>query len=90
MSDILRPLKGAASGGFLVTAADLSLHLRYLKWHYMLWMRKKYRWKGPIWRERYRSIPIEDEAYLSACGLYVEPQSGPGGPVSGTGGVSLQ
>ena len=35
-----------------VKAVDLSLHLRYLKWHYTLWMRKKYRWKGPIWRER--------------------------------------
>ena len=55
-----------------VRAADLALHLRHLKWHYTLWMRKKYGWKGPIWRERYRSIPIEDEAYLSACGLYVE------------------
>ena len=55
-----------------VRSADLALHLRYLKWHYTLWMRKKYGWKGPIWRERYRSIPIEDEAYLSACGLYVE------------------
>ena len=53
-------------------AADLALHLRYLKWSYTLWMRKKYGWKGPIWRERYRSIPIEDERYLSACGLYVE------------------
>ena len=55
-----------------VRAADLALHLRYLKWHYTLWMRKKYGWKGPIWRERYRSLPIRDETYLSACGLYVE------------------
>lgn len=55
-----------------VRSVDLALHLRYLKWHYTLWMRKKYGWNGPIWRERYRSIPIEDETYLSACGLYVE------------------
>ena len=55
-----------------VRAGDLAVHLRYLKWQYTLWMSKKYQWKGPIWRERYRSIPIEDERYLSACGLYVE------------------
>ena len=55
-----------------IRAADLALHLRHLKWQYTLWMRRKYSWKGPIWRERYRSIPIEDETYLSACGLYVE------------------
>ena len=55
-----------------IRSADLALHLRHLKLHYTLWMRKKYGWKGPIWRERYRSIPIEDDRYLSACGLYVE------------------
>lgn len=51
---------------------DLSGHLRYLKWYYTQWARKKYEWKGPLWRERYRSLPIEDERYLAACGLYVE------------------
>ena len=55
-----------------IRASDLALHLRYLKWHYTLWMRKKHGWKGPVWRERYRSRPIENETYLSACGLYVE------------------
>ena len=55
-----------------VTAAHLPLHLRFIKWHYARWMRKKYHWKGPTWRERYRSLPIENEQYLSACGLYVE------------------
>ena len=51
---------------------DLSGHLRYLKWHYTQWMRKKYESKGPRWRERYRSLPIENERCLAACGLYVE------------------
>jgi len=51
---------------------DLSGHLRYLKWYYAQWARKKYGWKGPLWRERFRSLPIEDERYLAACGLYVE------------------
>ena len=51
---------------------DLPEHLRYLKWSYTQWARKKYGWKGPLWRERYRSLPIENERYLAACGLYVE------------------
>jgi putative transposase len=51
---------------------DLAGHLRYLKWSYTQWARKKYGWKGPLWRERYRSLAIQDEAYLAACGLYVE------------------
>ena len=55
-----------------ITKDFLAQHLAHVKWHYTQWMRKKYNWKGPIWRERYRSIPIEDETYLSACGLYVE------------------
>ena len=50
----------------------LSAHFSYLKWHYTKWVRQKYGWKGPLWRERYKSLPIENEAYLSACGTYVE------------------
>ena len=50
----------------------LSQHLAYLKWHYTMWMRKKYAWKGPLWRERYRSLPIENENYLYTCGMYIE------------------
>jgi len=56
----------------VIKPEDLSGHLRYLKWYYTQWARKKYGWKGPLWRERYRSLPIEDERYLAACGLYVE------------------
>jgi putative transposase len=50
----------------------LSQNISYLKWHYTLWSRKKYGWKGPLWRERYKSLPIEDENYLYACGMYIE------------------
>lgn len=50
----------------------LSKHIGYLKWHYSLWNRKKYGWKGPLWRERYKSLPIENEDYLYACGMYIE------------------
>ncbi len=56
----------------VINPADLPGHLGYIKWHYARWMRNKYGWKGPLWRERYRSLPIENEEYLSACGAYVE------------------
>ena len=56
----------------VVTKDFLAQHLAYVKWYYTQWMRKKYRWRGPLWRERYKSLPIENEAYLAACGLYVE------------------
>lgn len=32
----------------------------------------RYGWKGPLWRERYTSIPIENEDYLYNCGIYIE------------------
>jgi len=50
----------------------LSQHIAYLKWHYTMWMRKRYKWKGPLWRERYKSLPIENEDYLYTCGTYIE------------------
>lgn len=50
----------------------LSQNIAYLKWHYTLWMRKKYGWNGPLWKERYKSLPIENENYLYACGTYIE------------------
>ena len=53
-------------------AMDLPQHLTFLKRNYTRWYQKKYTWRGPLWRERYRSLPIENEDYLAACGLYVE------------------
>ena len=55
-----------------ITKDCLAQHLAYVKWHYTQWMRKKYTWRGPLWRERFKSLPIENEIYLAACGLYVE------------------
>lgn len=50
----------------------LSQNISYIKWHYTLWSRKKYNWMGPLWRERYRSLAIENQDYLYACGMYIE------------------
>jgi len=51
---------------------SLSKNISYIKWHYTKWMKKKYAWKGPLWRERYKNLPIEDESYLAQYGTYVE------------------
>ena len=55
-----------------LSCADLPRHLFFLKRNYTRWYQKRYGWRGPVWRERYRSLPIENEDYLAACGLYVE------------------
>ncbi len=56
----------------VINKEDLSKFIAWIKWKYTHWMKKKYDWKGPLWRERYKSIPIENENYLSACGIYIE------------------
>ncbi|HEX9779985.1 MAG TPA: transposase [bacterium] len=56
----------------VATKNHLAQHVAFVKWSYTQWMRKKYGWRGPLWRERYKSLPIQNETYLAACGLYVE------------------
>ena len=46
--------------------------LQQAKWRYTHWYNKKYHRHGPLWRERFKSLLIEDERYLYACGLYIE------------------
>jgi REP element-mobilizing transposase RayT len=46
--------------------------LNQLKSRYIYAFHTKYKISGPIWRERYKSLLIEDERYLLACGNYVE------------------
>ena len=60
---------------FIVQTPDhltISKHIAFLKWNYTKWVKKKYGWKGPLWRERFKSIPIENEIYLANCGRYIE------------------
>ena len=56
----------------VITKELLAQNMAYLKWNYTQWMRKKYKWRGPLWRERFKSLPIENEDYLTSCGIYVE------------------
>ncbi len=51
---------------------SFSKSMNKLKSQYVFKFHTKYRLSGPIWRERYKSLLIEDDRYLYACGKYVE------------------
>ena len=46
--------------------------LQTIKWKYTHWYNRRYRRMGPLWRERFKSLLVENERYLYACGLYIE------------------
>ncbi|MGE0269237.1 MAG: transposase [Candidatus Omnitrophota bacterium] len=46
--------------------------MQYVKSQYSYHFHKKYRLSGPVWRERFRGLLIENESYLRACGEYIE------------------
>ncbi len=46
--------------------------LKWVKWSYARYFNLKNRRFGPLWRDRFKSLVIEDERYLRACGQYVE------------------
>jgi putative transposase len=43
-----------------------------LKSSYIRYFHAKYKLSGPLWRERYKSLLIENEPYLFVCGEYIE------------------
>jgi len=51
---------------------EFSRAMQFVKGQYSYKYHTKYHLSGPIWRERYRSLLIENECYLSACGQYIE------------------
>ncbi len=51
---------------------DFSLALRDVKRDYAYKFHSKYKFSGPIWRERFKSLLIENVEYLYACGNYIE------------------
>ncbi len=51
---------------------EFSKSLQWVKWQYTHYYNLKYKRYGPLWRERFSSLLIEDERYLAACGQYVE------------------
>lgn len=46
--------------------------IRYIKSQYCFKYHAKYQVSGPIWRERYKSLLVENEDYLRVCGEYIE------------------
>ena len=56
--------------------------MQKLKSRYVYKFHSKYKLSGPIWRERFRSLLIENESYLYACGQYIENNPGKAGLVS--------
>ncbi len=46
--------------------------MRALKWEYTKQFNWKYKHHGPLWRERFKSLLIENEGYLYMCGQYIE------------------
>lgn len=46
--------------------------LKWVKWNYTRYFNFKHQRFGPLWRDRFKSLLIEDERYLQACGAYVE------------------
>ena len=52
--------------------AKFSAAMKWLKWQYTAGYNKAKKRRGTVWQERFRSLVIEDERYLRACGLYIE------------------
>ena len=51
---------------------DFSFAIRDIKRDYAFKFHSKYKLSGPIWRDRFKSLLIENENYLYACGKYIE------------------
>jgi len=51
---------------------DFSYAIRDIKRDYAYKFHTKYNLSGPIWHERFKSLLIENEDYLYACGKYIE------------------
>lgn len=52
--------------------ADLSRFGHFIQRRYAYYYCKAYHWSEQVFRKRFMSIPIEDDAYLSECGRYIE------------------
>ncbi len=54
------------------TAVQFSEGLKWAKWNYARYFNFKEHRFGPLWRDRFKSLLIENEKYLMACGRYIE------------------
>ena len=53
-------------------AKEFSEGLKWVKWNYARYFNLREKRFGPLWRDRFKSLIIENERYLQACGKYVE------------------
>jgi len=51
---------------------SFSKAIQQLKSRYIYYYHFKYRASGPAWRERFKSLIIENDSYMYACGIYIE------------------
>jgi putative transposase len=51
---------------------DFSLGMKWVKLQYAKRYNHARERRGPLWQARFRSLLIEDERYLRACGRYIE------------------
>lgn len=51
---------------------SFSKALHRVKWAYTRSFNLRYKRRGTLWQERFKSMLIEDPKYLHACGLYIE------------------
>src|SRR3989338_5332672 len=51
-----------------ITKEFLAQHLAYVKWYYTQWMRKKYKWRGPLWRGGFKKPSVEKENHPAGGG----------------------
>jgi putative transposase len=62
-----------------------SAFMQYLNLTYSRYSCKKRRKIGHVWKNRFKNLPIESDAYLLACGNYIEMNPVRGGLVSEAG-----
>jgi len=53
-------------------APQFSEGLKWAKWSYARYFNLREQRFGPLWRDRFKSLLIEDTNYLMACGRYIE------------------
>lgn len=51
---------------------SFSKGMHRIKWDYTREYNQRHKRRGPLWQNRFKSLLIENEKYLYACGLYIE------------------
>lgn len=53
-------------------AQDFSLYMKKINLSYFHYYRKKYKWVGHFWQDRFKSQPVGKDEYFIQCGKYIE------------------